>query len=411
MGPITLFDKSFLQSLHIDEAVWFDNFYSTNIAPLFYIETLADLEKAVRKGRTPEQEVGIIASKTPEMHSSPNTFHQQLVIANLLGHEVTMDGRPIISGGRCIQTADKNAVMFDLPPEQEAFQRWQKGDFLEVERQYAKVWRRILSPLNFESILQIFTSTGIQPKSHSLEEARLVAESIINLKDNQESLIILAFKLFFIPEKFLLDVLQKRKQKNFPLLKDFAPYVAYVMTIEFFFYISINSHLISKKISNKNDFAYLYYLPFCTIFVSSDNLHRRSAPLFLRKDQEFVWGYELKEDLRKIDTFYDSLTKEEKENGLYKIAVYPPENEDLITARLWDRFLPSWRNHKNKHPIVRDEETEKKIVQEIKGMTESKSIDPKTVDFDSQSADAMILKKYVRMKKGKWWQLPKDLKS
>ena len=60
MGPITLFDKSFLQSLSLDESVWFDHFFLTNVAPIFYVETLADLNKTVRKERTPEQEVSIM---------------------------------------------------------------------------------------------------------------------------------------------------------------------------------------------------------------------------------------------------------------------------------------------------------------------------------------------------------------
>ena len=61
MGPATLFDKSFLQSLSLDEAVFFDHFFLPVISQLFYVETLADFEKRVREGRTPEQEVGIIA--------------------------------------------------------------------------------------------------------------------------------------------------------------------------------------------------------------------------------------------------------------------------------------------------------------------------------------------------------------
>ena len=79
MGPITIFDKSFLQSLNIDESVWFDNFYLVNISPLFYMETLADLAKEMSRGRTPEQIVGEIASKTPEMGGSPNV-HQTFTI-------------------------------------------------------------------------------------------------------------------------------------------------------------------------------------------------------------------------------------------------------------------------------------------------------------------------------------------
>jgi hypothetical protein len=50
MGPITIFDKSALQSLSMDESVWLDAFFLVNIVPLFYVETLADLEKEVAEG-------------------------------------------------------------------------------------------------------------------------------------------------------------------------------------------------------------------------------------------------------------------------------------------------------------------------------------------------------------------------
>ena len=43
MGPIIIFDKSTLECLNPDEAVWLDQFFNSNITPLFYIETLADL--------------------------------------------------------------------------------------------------------------------------------------------------------------------------------------------------------------------------------------------------------------------------------------------------------------------------------------------------------------------------------
>lgn len=42
MGPITLFDKSFLQSLSTDESVWFDNFFYPVIAPLFCRDNSGD---------------------------------------------------------------------------------------------------------------------------------------------------------------------------------------------------------------------------------------------------------------------------------------------------------------------------------------------------------------------------------
>src|SRR5205085_8260 len=99
MGPITIFDKSALQSLSADEAVWFDMFFSGNVTPLFYVETLADLEKAVRDGQTPEHVVGALASKTP-FSAVPNMHHRTLYLSELAGASpITMDGRPTIAGG------------------------------------------------------------------------------------------------------------------------------------------------------------------------------------------------------------------------------------------------------------------------------------------------------------------------
>jgi hypothetical protein len=65
MGPVTIFDKSALQALSMDEAVWFDAFFYANVVPVFYVETLADLEKQVAEGKTPEDVVGMLAEKTP----------------------------------------------------------------------------------------------------------------------------------------------------------------------------------------------------------------------------------------------------------------------------------------------------------------------------------------------------------
>jgi hypothetical protein len=54
MGPIAIFDKSALQALNMDEAVWFDAFFSANVTPPLYVETLADLEKEVDAGKARE---------------------------------------------------------------------------------------------------------------------------------------------------------------------------------------------------------------------------------------------------------------------------------------------------------------------------------------------------------------------
>jgi hypothetical protein len=122
VGPILLFDKSTLQSLSVDEAVWLDTFYAPNITPLFFVETLADLEKEVGRGRTPEQVVGNLAEKTP-IDGKPNVFHETLCLSELLGHPIEMRGVPVIAGGRSFVSGKRRGVVFDQPPEIGALQR------------------------------------------------------------------------------------------------------------------------------------------------------------------------------------------------------------------------------------------------------------------------------------------------
>jgi hypothetical protein len=111
IGPIAIFDKSALESLNPDEAVWFDCFYRTNITPLFYVETLADLHKEMRKGRSPEQVVGNIAYKTPDFSSELNVQHLTICVNNLLGYRVDMNGYTVVAGFRSVMTGDQKGLV------------------------------------------------------------------------------------------------------------------------------------------------------------------------------------------------------------------------------------------------------------------------------------------------------------
>ena len=66
MGPIALFDKSFLQGISVDEAVWFDRLFLAVVCPVFYVETLADLAKEPSKRGPAEVVVKDIANKFPD---------------------------------------------------------------------------------------------------------------------------------------------------------------------------------------------------------------------------------------------------------------------------------------------------------------------------------------------------------
>lgn len=158
MGPVIVFDKSLLESLNPDEANWLDNFFLSNITPILLVETLADLEKGLKAGRTPEQIVGNLAYKTPDMSSKRNVHHTSLLATELSGAgEIDMKyGRPIISGGQVMELGGKTGVIFQPSPEEEAFSRWQKHEFLELERLQAKKWRKGLSNINLAENYEYF---------------------------------------------------------------------------------------------------------------------------------------------------------------------------------------------------------------------------------------------------------------
>src|SRR5262245_32932700 len=110
VGPIIAYDKSALQGLSVDEAVWFDTFYYPNTVPIFWVETLADLDKEVAKGRTPEDVVGNIADKTPT-GGQPNVFHEKLVIAELLGStKVGMERVAVVEGGKAVLVGGRRGL-------------------------------------------------------------------------------------------------------------------------------------------------------------------------------------------------------------------------------------------------------------------------------------------------------------
>lgn len=149
MGPILILDKSALQSLSLDESVWLDAFFATNITPLLYVETLADLTKTDKKGRSGEQIVSEIAYKTPVDSSFPNILHRTLVGQDLLGNKVEMTNRPIVTGGQPKKDPEgKIGFHFDEFPEQAAFSRWFDGKFTDIERYAAQEWRAALNSLD-----------------------------------------------------------------------------------------------------------------------------------------------------------------------------------------------------------------------------------------------------------------------
>ena len=409
MGPTVLFDKSFLQSLTLDESVWFDNFYYPVVCPIFYVETLADLKKS-GLNREPEEEVRIIADKFPEMHCAPTPHHWEMAVGDLLGYHVPMSGQVPISRGRHVKPGGFKGIVFEESEEAKAFSRWRAKEFSALEHDIAQDWRRRLESANLRRVADGFREAGVfQGRCKTLAVAKDRAENLVNDTDNTLNTLSLACDVLEVRQDIRNKIINRWLDDKMPPLTCFAPYAAHVLTVDAFFQISIENELISpERRSNRVDIAYLYYSPFCHVFVSSDKLHRKCAPLFLRKNQSFIWGRNLKQDLSKLNEHYSALPESEKEKGVMEIAPYPPLEIESITRQLCDKHLVRVPGTASE-PTKLDWDTERADV--LSEFINSPSVPEEEAGFDSQDANFMSVTHYVPERKGSWRLVPRDIKK
>jgi hypothetical protein len=343
-----------------------------------------------------------VAQKFPEMGGSPCASHVDIAINDLLGLHAPMDGRIPRPGGRPV----KSGTVYDPGPEELAFGRWQQGNFHDVERIAAAYWRKTLSELDLNKVASELRSVGVDGKScKTLEHAHLLADAVVGNTSQVVSVLSLAAAFLQIPQHLHGKIIETWKTEGRRPLKAFAPYAAHVVTVELFFHFALAAHLIaSNRPSNRTDIAYLFYLQFCTLFASLDNLHRRTTPHFLRPDQEFVWGHDLKAGLKAVNAHFLQVPEERREKGIMSFADVPPHGN--IVADLWDRNLRS-SVRKGRSESKLDPEKEAELLKKFKEFRKQPTLAP---DPAGASEEEMIsISRSVHRKRGSWWQVPKDM--
>jgi hypothetical protein len=416
MGPITLFDKSFVEMLNIDEAAIFDCLYSSIICPIFYTEVLADLSKEPPGQRTAERIVADVAKKTPIMHSTPNVSHTTICMSELAGNPVEMRRVPIRSGGKPARRADGSVgIIYDEAPEAKAFSRWQHGKFREIERDYASVWRAQLLESDDASTSKLTRQIlAIASEPRNLTEAMEIAKQILQ-GDGQRFLTLkTAYVLLGFDGAHFNKVQARWVAAGRPRLAEFAPYTAHCLLVEIFFNVAVGKRLISpERSSNRVDMAYLFYLPFAMMFVSNDKLHQRVTPLFMNEKQIFVVGEDLKRDLAALNDFYSSLSERERSEGLFRLASYPPNDDKYLTTRLWKSL--GMRTERSPTPSQRDDKPlAKELLASVKQMRDATKTQNGEGSFtQSELGDPshVVIERLVPLRRGKWRLMPPGVEA
>jgi hypothetical protein len=417
MGPITIFDKSALQALSMDEAVWFDAFFLANVVPLFYVEVLADLEKKVEEGKEPEDIVGMLAEKTPS-GAAPNVYHRHLILGELTGQAIEMNGQVVIGAGDVKQAPDGSVgVHVDEFPEEAVLHRWRNHEFLEVERAAARGWRAELADHDPDRLTRVVKNIlPVDTKISDLEQLKAFIDSFCS--SDEPEVITLALEILGVPDEHKRYALERWEAGGKPPLDAFAPYTTHVFKVDLLFYLGIHRGFISgERASNRADMAYLYYLPFTMVFVSGDKLHRRTVPLFLREDQSYLPSDEFKAALRELDEHYDTLPEEIKQLGVLQFASYPPSDMDNAVTQLWDKQMrPDWREIAKQQEAdrgkPRDEAADRLTVAEMKARIEqAQPVSGQTVGLGGDGPDYMVIRRQVPVKKGKWRMVSKEVEE
>lgn len=348
MGPMTIFDKSFIQGLTVDEAVMFDHYYMSNITPIFLMEVLGDLAKAPDgKHKSPQTVVELLATKTPCRGAYPNAFHQQLLRGELQGSPVEMSRRPIVMGGKHVRSSQGLHYIYEESPEVESFNRWQRGEFTNAERLLSAQWRTLVAGLDLRQIADAAKAAKAPlGEVRTLADAKEAATRLIDTGNQWAVLKAVATNAGFGP--VTMERIRERWTKaDRPNIRSFAPYACHVLEVDIVFELALSiSQISADRPSNRVDCFYLYYLPFAELFVSNDRLHQRLAPLFLKDRQKFVRADELKHDLAVLEEKLFQLPVEERAKGLMTLGSSPPQDHVGTTTQLWDHFRSGWRDRR-----------------------------------------------------------------
>lgn len=349
--------------------------------------------------------MGIIASKIPQSNSAPMLFHPARAVRELMGTPVAMDGRMLLSGAKTVAFRGQKGMIQDPGPEHEVFDRWQRRQFLARERSTAKSWRQKLRRIDLSTLKAGVRAFGALERCKSLEEVHDHALRLVNCREHRRDLVKLALIALGASARSERAVLERWSTMSQPALIDFAPYASFILRVEAFFVIARESGLISHDPNSRSDIAYFHYAPFCNVFVSCDNLHRRTADFFLRSNQTFVEGARLKESLRKLVERYAALPNEEKEKGLLMYASTPPTDDpDCLVARLWDRHKGAkWREPAPELPP--------ELIAALEGLLKDMKAEQVQIEDESELASvaAVEVNRHIPTQRGSFRLVPKGI--
>ncbi len=332
MGPTIILDKSTLQGLTgNDEVVLLRQYFIVNIVPVLLREIGADLRK--KKVRTsPEKEIRDLSRKLSQLDSIVCPELIQMVQIELLGDEVVpLNGQVPLFGEFSTDEAGNTILVARQLKVEDDVLRWQLQRYKDEDYADADAWRLSTDEKSLERLRNENKDLILQLKEYDDLPKLLAYVDRMLAAPEAASLLMEVFQtLSQLNALEFAKVVERWERAGKPPLAQFVPYSFYCIRVTLFHHMGLLRGFFTTRAKDLYDLQYVYYLPFCHVFSSSDNFLRAIVPTLMRKDQVFVVGSDLKADLNRAVTCLRSEGKAEVQTS------HPPS--DSLVHRIWEQL-------------------------------------------------------------------------
>jgi hypothetical protein len=302
MGPLLIFDKSFLEMLSPEEVFELSIFFTPVGTPVLIREIIADLRKRPKKNRMPEDLVAALAAKMVQGHGVQPAGYRKLALYNLDGLHVPMSGQvPVDTPAPNIKLSkDGKGILIDSVPEQRMWERWAGQDFSTQDEESAAAWRKGIERINLHAVgrnWKEFTNRHFSSSRNLQELVRQVSNFLDDFTFEIQHLVLsITLNLLRAPIPTRRFTESLFAAGLMPRMRDWAPYSASVTKLYLVYVVGLARGFIGPRPTTFVDLQYLFYAPFCMVFVSADKFHRDIWPAASGVNS-FVWGPDLKSEL------------------------------------------------------------------------------------------------------------------
>jgi hypothetical protein len=331
-GPPTILDKSTFQALSFADLAEFRNYFLENVTPVLILEILGDLAKQYRDGTVPEAKVTELAAKfgIGEWLNEDRAF---ICVNTLLGTPIPLTGKVVPAYATIVDEEEGSAAIIEEGPLNHLVRRLATGKATEADRQLAARWRAGSRGLSLSGLNDFVNQHRIiVPRVGNPAEAVDAARGLADTATLQNLWLAWLIETLAVNARTESEIVVRWRTRG-GLLRSFAPYAHYCLHAQLSLFVAWRSNVVKWKPTNLLDLEYLYYLPFCSVFVSEDKLHCALAPPLMRPDQAFVKMNDFKAGLRQARLYFEDLPEGDRIKARKNLYDWPPEGS--IIRELW----------------------------------------------------------------------------